>query len=827
MPRNANTGVYTPPANSWNPATPDTVISSADWNALRDDMATALSHAPSTTRALHPTTGQVQDGAFIWGGTAGGTADALTLTLAPAITSYATGMVVRFVAAADNASATPTLSINGVTPAVIARADGGPLAAGEIQGGSVYEVVYSGTQWRLTSVTARQVLGNDGVQFVSGTNEIQLPDNASAAQFVEMSVDGASVYLPDATKQIVGGNRFTIYNNGKEDFFVRPSRKMPLQNGDFSNSSVWNLGPGWSVDSGVATKTPGTASDLSQPLATEDKATYEITFAVTTISGGAVRIGLTGGGADVLGTPRSAPGTYTEILTSTGNTTFVVRADAAFGGSVDNVTCQRVEPSALALLRPNQSASFSLLSNNTPHGVWSKYDDYTSPPKISNFAYAPDGINTVFRTACALNDYQVLHFGKNSSNHLFAYVVNYKSTGVTVGTPTLVSTESGTPDGAHLVAIGKVLFCYNSKVYLASINNTSVNISSPVASNIFPDKRTNGPGPKHAQVGTVVVIGQSTLQAVNCVDATPVVGSAVTIGVGTTDVIGVFLQPSNRIVCFYRDDSGVPGSPFSIRGVVATISGTTITPHTSSGINDVVASNSYVVLEMSKELYLIAYISSSTQASVVAATVSGTSVTFHEPVSFGVGENATFTRHGSYLNEMFQKLSDTEAVLVVYSNYSGLTFAYIKLNGTTLTVDTGVHSNSDTLGIMISQNKKIYYRMGSTLEIEDNTIYCRQYTNGRWVVRPVLAARERVVPISKTGFLAVIISNYKTTSNHNTLNLVFVSTKTKNENVYNFPLFCFFNYAPTIENITSQKTALYGVSYINSLCVHHLLEGVF
>ena len=74
MPINTSTGVYSAPSNSWNPAVADTVINSDDWNAIRNDMADALSRVSATTRALWPLTSQVQDGVFVWGGTASGTA---------------------------------------------------------------------------------------------------------------------------------------------------------------------------------------------------------------------------------------------------------------------------------------------------------------------------------------------------------------------------------------------------------------------------------------------------------------------------------------------------------------------------------------------------------------------------------------------------------------------------------------------------------------------------------------------------------------------------------------------------------------------------------
>jgi hypothetical protein len=46
-------------------------------------------------RADVPQVGQVQDGAFLWGGTSGGSADAQTLTITPALVAHAPGLTVR------------------------------------------------------------------------------------------------------------------------------------------------------------------------------------------------------------------------------------------------------------------------------------------------------------------------------------------------------------------------------------------------------------------------------------------------------------------------------------------------------------------------------------------------------------------------------------------------------------------------------------------------------------------------------------------------------------------------------------------------------------
>jgi len=830
MPRNANTGVYTPPANSWNPAQPDTVISSADWNALRNDLATALNHAPSTTRALHPTTGQVQDGAFVWGGTAGGTANALTLTLTPPITAYAPGMVVRFIASADNTSTMPTLSINGISPAVITRDDGSILSPGDIQSGKIYEVLYSGTQWRLTSITLKQTQINEGAQSISGSSVLDLPDDAYELQFVDMAAEGSSVCLPDATLQSQGAAKFTIFNNGKTDFFVRPSRKMLLKNGDFADSAAWTLGTGWSIESGVAKKTPGAASDLSQPLATEKFKTYEITFTVTAISNGSVRVGLTGGGADVFGVERTDPGTYTEILTSDGNTTFVLRADVDFDGSIDNVVCKRHEPNALALVRPKQSVSFSLLSNSTTHGVWSQQDDVSSLPKIVGPAFAPSIITQILHPCCALNDYQVLHFGHNVSNHLYAYVVEYKSTGVTVGTPTFISTGPYI-GGALLIEAGKVLF-HKDGLRFAFIKGTNVIIGSPVSSDFHPiDKRTFYGGNYYVQMGNklVVLIGENQIQVVDCSGTTPVMGNVFTYNGPNLWFTDIFQISSNRVVCFGYEANTQNGS---IVAIVATISGTNVTFHAEDRIINAVNFYPQKIIQMSNNLYLYAYKPSLTEVSVVAVTVSGTSVTFHTPVSFSIDPHAHPEAPDAFRNELVQKISDTEAVLV-YTHQTEdktLTFAHIKINGTNLTVSTKTLSNGRTHSLIKSRKNKLYFHFLSNNSQNasiNRAVYSIEYEKNQLRFRRIrnLLSGSRPIKINDYGFVMRSRDNNDGPINENNTQFVVVSTKTEIEQV--FPIPCRLGDTFWPEEITPQKVALYGESLPSGQRLHYLIEGVF
>lgn len=91
--------------------------------------------------------GQIAANAYVWGGTAGGTADALTLTPVPAHSSYAAGKIFRFIAAATNTGAA-TVNVSALGAKNIYN-NGAALAAGAIETGKIYEIVYDGTQFNL------------------------------------------------------------------------------------------------------------------------------------------------------------------------------------------------------------------------------------------------------------------------------------------------------------------------------------------------------------------------------------------------------------------------------------------------------------------------------------------------------------------------------------------------------------------------------------------------------------------------------------------------------------------------------------------------------
>jgi hypothetical protein len=173
MPRDGS-GTYVAPEAAVITNTP---ISSASYNASLTDLGNAVTQSLSKDGQTIPTVnlpmgtyrhtnvgngsarndyaaiGQVQDAAVIWGGTAGGTANAITVSLSPAITAYTAGMVIRFINGASANTGATTLNVNGVGAVALNKGDGTTaLAAGDLPAGHIVTVIYDGTRFRLVGV---------------------------------------------------------------------------------------------------------------------------------------------------------------------------------------------------------------------------------------------------------------------------------------------------------------------------------------------------------------------------------------------------------------------------------------------------------------------------------------------------------------------------------------------------------------------------------------------------------------------------------------------------------------------------------------------------
>jgi hypothetical protein len=111
----------------------------------------------ASARNQYAAAGQVQDQSFIWGGTGGGTADAITLSPSPAITAYAAGQKFSFIASGDNTGAV-TVNVSSVGSKSVTKRGSTALVAGEIVSGSIVSIQYDGTQFQLLNVFTTKFL---------------------------------------------------------------------------------------------------------------------------------------------------------------------------------------------------------------------------------------------------------------------------------------------------------------------------------------------------------------------------------------------------------------------------------------------------------------------------------------------------------------------------------------------------------------------------------------------------------------------------------------------------------------------------------------------
>jgi len=216
MSRNGS-GVYSPPGSSF-PAVANTLIESSKFNNTINDIGTALTESiardgQTTITANIPMAtfkftglgagsaatdsarlGQIQDGSTQWCGTAGGTADALTLTPSPAITAYAAGQRFVFKSSASANTGAATINVSGIG-AITLQKNGAALAAGDVGISQWYEIILSSA-----TVAQLQKIGEFSTvspaftgtptapTAASGTNTTQIATTA----FVQDAINGAS-----------------------------------------------------------------------------------------------------------------------------------------------------------------------------------------------------------------------------------------------------------------------------------------------------------------------------------------------------------------------------------------------------------------------------------------------------------------------------------------------------------------------------------------------------------------------------------------------------------------------------------------------------------
>jgi hypothetical protein len=168
-----------------------------------------------TARTHYADVGSEQDGTYHWCGTAGGTANAITLTPSPAITAYVAGQRFNFTAGASPNSAATTIAVSGLTTKA-AQINGSALAGGEIAAGKTYEALYDGTQFQIFgSVSFPSNVTVGGNETIKGGN---LTLGVAGTVTGSLTLAGATSGTLTLTCPAVAGSNSVTFPAGTTDF---------------------------------------------------------------------------------------------------------------------------------------------------------------------------------------------------------------------------------------------------------------------------------------------------------------------------------------------------------------------------------------------------------------------------------------------------------------------------------------------------------------------------------------------------------------------------------------------------------------------------------
>ena len=179
----------------------DSIATALSESVARDGQTTITANLPmagfrhtsvgnASARNDYAAAGQAQDSAFLWGGTAGGTADALTISLTPVITAYAAGQAFQFMSGPSPNTGAATIDINGVGTAAI-ESEGVALVAGDITASALHQITHDGTAFQLSAAGVPVTL--HGVQTITGVKTFSGANVFTADQVIQSTDGGAGL----------------------------------------------------------------------------------------------------------------------------------------------------------------------------------------------------------------------------------------------------------------------------------------------------------------------------------------------------------------------------------------------------------------------------------------------------------------------------------------------------------------------------------------------------------------------------------------------------------------------------------------------------------
>ncbi len=152
---------------------------------------TGVGNAPAATQ--YAAAGQVQNSSMQWGGTAGGTADDITISVTPSLTSYAAGQRFAFIAGSSRSGEATTININSLGAKTISN----PVWANA----DVVEVIYNGTVFFAVAPTQADV-----TVIPSGTRKLYFQAAAPAGWTQYTAINDRIARIMSGTGAGIGGS---------------------------------------------------------------------------------------------------------------------------------------------------------------------------------------------------------------------------------------------------------------------------------------------------------------------------------------------------------------------------------------------------------------------------------------------------------------------------------------------------------------------------------------------------------------------------------------------------------------------------------------------
>lgn len=387
---------------------------------------------------------------------------------------------------AISAGDVPNLSADKITSGTLDGARIPSLDASKITSGSV--AIAQGGTGQTTAVAAFDALapstskgdliahdGTDNVRVgVGANNTVLLADSAVASGVKWSSVPAESVsagtfptgafsFTTSVSAPIITATNTSVATEGAN----------VVTNGTFDADANWSKGTGWTISGGVATKTAGTAANLSQSIGVAANQVVRIRFSYTRTAG---TLTVSCGGRTHSSSFTSASASVDIYILATGTQALTFIADATFAGTVDAVEANIITPRTNSLNVPTFGTGNIGLGSNALQNL-------TTGP--NNTAIGIDALraNTVGYSNVAIGVRAIFQSTSNNNTSI-GYLSGYQLTTGTLNT--YIGSEAGYSNstGSSNVAIGRNCLFTNS-----NSNNVGVGYeggySSTSANNVF------------------------------------------------------------------------------------------------------------------------------------------------------------------------------------------------------------------------------------------------------------------------------------------------------------------------------------------------------